>query len=113
MHPLDLPAREVRSRRTIICQGIDELIYDNSKPDIEDAIERFLQIPTWKQEYIPDEIEFEDASMATKAEENGLRLFNMIIAGHHYKEGKVHPTKNMHEVLQNRGAPNSSMPTTT
>lgn len=88
---------EVRARRTVICQGIDELIYDHSKADIEDEIEEKNTWATVKDSYkFPPsnrntyliKIEFEDASMAAKAEEHGLRLFNMSIAGHQIKREK-------------------------
>lgn len=88
---------EVRARRTIICYGIDELIYDHSKNDIEDEIEEknpwaivknCYKFPPANKGTQLIKIEFEDAAMATKAEESGLRLFNMSIAGHQIKREK-------------------------
>ncbi|KAK4328010.1 hypothetical protein Pmani_001484 [Petrolisthes manimaculis] len=91
---------EVKSRRTVICQRVDELIYEHSKNDIEDEIQtkndwakvkNAFKFPRTDRNQYTIKIEFEDASMAAKAENDGIRLFNMSIANHQIKREKYTP----------------------
>lgn len=91
---------EVKSRRTVICQRVDQLIYEHSKNDIEDEIEsknewakvkNAHKFPKTERNQYTIKIEFEDANMAAKAENDGIRLFNMNIAYHQVKREKYTP----------------------
>lgn len=91
---------EVKSRRTVICQRIDEMIYEHSKNDIEDEIEAkndwakvksMFKFPKPYRNQYTIKIEFEDVNMAAKAERDGIRLFNMSIANHQIKREKYTP----------------------
>lgn len=93
---------EVRARRSVLCHGVDQLIYDHTKPNIEDELEKknpwakIKQIHKFPANNRPTrtiKIEFEDVSMATKAETDGLRLFNMSIAYHQIKRETYIPIK--------------------
>lgn len=93
---------EVRTRRSILCHGVDQLIYDHTKSDIEDEIEekntwarvkQVYKFPANNRTTYTFKIEFEDVSMAAKAETNGLRLFNMSIAYHQIKREIYTPIK--------------------
>ncbi|KAK3883661.1 hypothetical protein Pcinc_012040 [Petrolisthes cinctipes] len=88
---------EVKSRRTVICQRVVELIYEHSKNDIENEIEtkndwakvkNASKFPKIDRNQYTIKIEFEDVSMAAKAENDGIRLFNMSIANHQIKREK-------------------------
>lgn len=93
---------EVRSRRTVICHRIDEIIYNNSHQEISDEIERkhtwskvksVYKFPSQNKYNCTFKVEFADADMAFKAVNDGIRLFNMSIASHQItRESYIHIT---------------------
>lgn len=93
---------EVKSRRTILCHGVDQLIYNHTQNDIKEEIEKkngwaktkeVFKFPATNRTTHTIKIVFEDAIMATKAEADGLRLFNMSIAYHQIKRETYMPIK--------------------
>lgn len=88
--PVLLP--EIKSRRTIICHRVDNLVYENSSNDIGKEIE---QTQDWaiiedvfkfpnptKKTNNTIKIQFQDAKMAAKAIDQGIKLFNLCVASH-------------------------------
>ncbi|KAK4315702.1 hypothetical protein Pmani_013101 [Petrolisthes manimaculis] len=98
-------------------------IYEHSKNDIEDEIQtkndwakvkNAFKFPRTDRNQYTIKIEFEDASMAAKAENDGIRLFNMSIANHQIKREKYTPiTTCIIEMLQDRTTSYISVPTPT
>lgn len=92
----------MKSRRTILCHGVDQLIYNHTAKDIEEEIEKTnvwakvkeaFKFPTTNRTTHTMKIIFEDANMAAKAEADGIRLFNMSIAYHQVKRETYTPIK--------------------
>ncbi|KAK8373767.1 hypothetical protein O3P69_011696 [Scylla paramamosain] len=87
---------ELRAQRTVICSGLDELIYEHTAEEIADevgsqhdwaAVEgvfKFPRSPTMK-------ITFTRADMATKALTEGLHLFCIHVPGHQLRQETYTP----------------------
>ena len=80
--------QEVKSRRTIICYKVEQTAFEKTANDIADEIENKQEWAKIQDTYkFPNsrnmiKVQFESVSMADKAINQGLRLFNVSIAPH-------------------------------
>lgn len=93
--------QEIKAKRTIICYKVEQTAFENSKNDIADEIENKQDWARVQETYkFPSsrdnnyynkntlKIQFETISMADKAMNHGLRLFNVSIAPHQMAKEK-------------------------
>ena len=91
---------ELRAKRSIIIFNADLFIYSNSEEDIKDEI---MTKNEWANEQIDSiftfpnsnnlKITFAQSVLATKAKQQGIRLFSMSIAPHQIQQEEFHNIK--------------------
>ena len=86
---------ELRAHRTVICSGLDELVYEHTTDEIAAEVEaqhewpvesvfKFPRSPTVK-------ITFTDGDMAKKALVEGLHIFHIHVPGHQLRQEQYIP----------------------
>ncbi len=106
---------ELKSRRTVVCLRLDELVYDNSPEDIKEDIEsrqswakvvEIFKFPRSKT----IKITFTTSDMARKAKEHGLAHVLPLGSPVTNRGRGLRPLDDMQQVLCRRGTRNKILP---